>query len=112
MRRSVLSPAAAMTALTSDRLDPWTRRTRLVGLAALVGWAIVPPVDIAWTAVLAAVLIASAAAAAVLGRHPEIHTLGGVMATAGARGTSGSETWARRRHVTRWPWRRRIEGGE
>lgn len=95
-----------MRALTSRRLDRWTRGTRLVGLVALVGWAIFLPADVAWTAVLAAVLIASAVAAAVLARRPEIHSLGQGMATAGTRRASGGEPWPRRRHVTRWPWQR------
>lgn len=73
-----------MRAPASDTLSRWTRGTRLVGLVALASWAVFLPADVAWTVVLAAALIGSAVAAAVVMRRPSILSLAQAIASAGA----------------------------
>jgi hypothetical protein len=72
-----------MRVITSDRLSRWTQGTELVALAALV-WAVFVPGGVLWTTVLAAGLIGSAVATAVLVRRPSIPSLAQVIASAGA----------------------------
>jgi len=77
-----------MSVLTSDRLDRWTRDTRLVALVPLaaLAWAVfVSGADAPfWTAVLAAGLIGSAVATAAVVHSRSLPSLAQVIASAGA----------------------------
>ena len=72
-----------MRVLTLDHFSRWTDGTGLVALAALA-WAVFVPGGVLWTAILAAGLIGSAVATAVLVRRQSIPTLAQVIARAGA----------------------------
>jgi hypothetical protein len=72
-----------MSVLTLERFDRWTHGIGLLALAALA-WAVFVPGGVLWTAVLAAGLIGSAVATAVLVHRPSIPTLAQVIARAGA----------------------------
>jgi hypothetical protein len=72
-----------MRALTADRFGRWTRGIGLVALLALAGVLFVPD-GLFWTAVVAAGLIGSAVATALLVRSRSIPSLAQVIASAEA----------------------------
>jgi hypothetical protein len=72
-----------MRELTSDRLGHWTRGAGLVAVVA-VAWTVYVPGENFWAAVLAAGLIVSAVATAVLVRSRSIPSLAQVIASAEA----------------------------
>jgi hypothetical protein len=70
-----------MRVLTSDRFERWTRGLGLVALVALA-WSVFGPGGVFWTAVLAAGLVGSAVATALLVRSRQVPSLAQVIATA------------------------------
>jgi hypothetical protein len=72
-----------MRMITSDIFDRWTRGAGLVALVVLA-WAVVVPGGVFWTAILAAGLMGSALATALLLRSRQVPTLAQVIATAEA----------------------------
>ena len=72
-----------MRVLTSDRFDRWIRGTGIVALVALA-WAVFVPDGLFWTVVLAAGLIGSMVATAVLLRSRSMPSLAQVIASAEA----------------------------
>ena len=72
-----------MRVSTSDRSERWTRGLGLVALVVLA-WSVFAPGGLFWTAVLAAGLIGSAAATALLVRSRNVPSLAQVIASAEA----------------------------
>ena len=70
-----------MRVSTSDRFEHWTRGLGLVALVALA-WSVFGPGGVFWTAVLAAGLVGSAVATALLVRSRQAPSLAQVIATA------------------------------
>ncbi len=68
---------------TSDRFERWTRGLGL-GALLVLAWSLVAPGGIFWTAVLAAGLIGSAVATALLVRSRRVPSLAQVIASAEA----------------------------
>jgi len=89
-----------MRMLTSDRFGRWTRGAGIVTLVTLA-WGVFVPDRLFWTALVAAGLIGSAVATAILVRSREVPSLAQVIASAeaepvvlagGRGGTSGAGT--------------------
>ncbi len=72
-----------MRVLTSDGFGRWIRGTGIVALVALA-WAVVPDSHLWWTAVLAAGLVGSMVATALLVRSRRVPSLAQVIASAEA----------------------------
>jgi len=73
-----------MRVLTSDRLGRWTRGIGIVALVTLAWAVFVPDGSFLWAAVLAAGLIGSAVATAILVRTRSVPSLAQVIASAEA----------------------------
>ena len=79
-----------MSVLTSERLGRWTRGLGLVALVVLA-WSVFAPGGVLWAAVLAAGLLGSAVATALLVRSRRVPSLAQVIASAEAEPAVGTE---------------------
>jgi hypothetical protein len=87
-RRRIFGGEAAMRVLATERVERWTRGLGLVALVVMV-WSVFVPGALFWGAILAAGLVGSTVATALLVRSRRVPSLAQVIASAEAEAAVG-----------------------